>query len=114
MNRRFYIATVVGSVLMSLASYASTTDNPVGLIIGVYTYTDYGAGDVVVVVENPPLACQHGFWIRMTDAGAKTTFAQVLAAFHAKTPMRMGGYDDQMWAGSTGKYCRLYYAGPTY
>lgn len=99
---------------MAFAAEAAITDNPVGLITGIYTYTDYGTGDVVISVENPPSACQHGFWIRMTDVGAKTAYAQVLAAYLAKTPMRMGGYDDQMWAGSTGKYCRLYFVGPTY
>jgi hypothetical protein len=114
MSKLFRIAWIFSSVLVSLAAHAATTDNPVGLVTGVYTYTDYGTGDVVVTVENPPAPCQHGFWIRMTDAGAKTTFAQVLAAYHAKTPLRIGGYDDQMWPGSTGKYCRMYFVGPTY
>ena len=108
------IATALGSCLLSCVALAATTDNPVGLVTGVYTYTDYGTGDVVVTVQNPPSACQHGYWIRMTDAGAKTTYAQILAAYYAKTPLRIGGYDDQMWPGSTGKYCRLYFAGAIY
>jgi hypothetical protein len=87
------------------------TDNPVGLVTAVYTYTDYGGGDVIVTVQNAPAACQHGFWIRMSDPGAKTVFAEVLAAYHAQTPLRMGGYDDQLWPGSTGKHCRLYFVG---
>jgi hypothetical protein len=104
----------LGSIWFAFAAHATITDNPVGLVNGIYTYTDYGTGDVIVVVQSPPAACQNGFWIRMTDAGAKTVYAQVLAAYYTKTPLRMGGYDDQMWAGSTGKYCRLYFTGPSY
>ena len=66
----------------------------------------------MVIVQNPPPACQHGFWIRMTDAGAKTTYALVLSAYQAKTNLRMGGYDNELWPGSSGKYCRMYFVGP--
>ena len=106
--------TIIAGILATFIAHAATTDNPVGLITGMYSYTDYGTGDVVITVQTPPPACQHGFWIRMTDPGAKTVFAQVLAAYHASTPLRMGGYDNSLWPGSTGTYCRVYFVGPTY
>ena len=107
--RSIAIAAVLSGACVATAA---TTDNPVGLVTGIYTYTDFGTGDVVVIVQNPPPACQHGFWIRMTDAGAKTTYALVLSAYQAKTNLRMGGYDNELWPGSSGKYCRMYFVGP--
>jgi hypothetical protein len=103
----------LGALLVALSAHAAITDNSVGEITAIYSYSDYGTGDVVITVQNAPAACQHGYWIRMTDVGAKTVYAQVLAAFHAKTGLRVGGYDDQLWAGSSGKYCRIYFVGPS-
>jgi hypothetical protein len=111
-NRMTRIAAWLMGTSVSLIAQAAITDNPVGLVTGIYSYTDYGTGDVAITVQNPPTACQDGFWIRMTDAGAKNVFAQVLAAYHAGTAVRMGGYDNQLWTGSSGRYCRLYFVGP--
>lgn len=116
MKRYLQLVVTLGSLVVSCAAHAVLIDPPSGegLITGIYTYTDYGTGDVVVTVQVAPAACQHGYWIRMTDVGAKQTYALILSAYHARTALRIGGYDDQLWAGSSGKYCRIYYAGPVF
>ena len=43
--RSIAIAAVLSGACVATAA---TTDNPVGLVTGIYTYTDFGTGDVVV------------------------------------------------------------------
>jgi len=96
MNRMIRSIVAIAGMVITFAAPAATTDNPVGLVTAIYTYTDYGGGDIVITVQSAPAACQHGFWIRLADPGSKTVFAQVLSAYQAKTPLRMGGYDNEM------------------
>jgi hypothetical protein len=111
MSRTIRSIVAVAGMVTAMAAPAATTDNPVGLVTGIFSYTDYGGGDIIIVVQNPPPACQHGFWIRLADPGSKTVFAHVLEAYQAKATLRMGGYDNELWPGSSGKYCRLYFVG---
>jgi hypothetical protein len=81
----------------------------VGTLTQLWSYTDFGNGDVIFQVASPLASCQDGFWLRMTDPGAKTTYAQLLSAWHTRQPLHLHAYDDQLWTGSsTGRYCRLY------
>jgi hypothetical protein len=107
-SRWHTFAAVVLGLLSPLPGFADQVTGNVGQLTELWTYSDYGAGDVVVSVQSPLPTCQHGFWLRMTDVGAKTVFAQLLAAFHTKTSLRVYAYDDQIWAGSSGRYCRIY------
>jgi hypothetical protein len=113
--RRVSRAALVLAAVITLgigAAAQATVNAQVGELKGVWTYTDYGTGDVVIVVQNPPAGCVDGFWLRMTDVGAKTVYANLLAAYYTKTRLRIDGYDNQLWAGSTGQYCRIYAVGP--
>ena len=109
--RWFTIALTSGVLFSGTLAQAAITENPVGYVTRIYTYTDYGTGDVVFEVQNPPAACANGFWVRMSDVGAKSTYAYIMLAYSMQTPLRIGAYDTDIWPGSGGKYCRLYFAG---
>jgi hypothetical protein len=109
MRTRVGLATVfLASALV--AANATQINGSVGRATGIWTYSDYGNGDVVLTVQNPLPTCQDGFWIRMTDPGAKMLSAQLLSAFHAGTQLHIWANDHEMWTGSAGHYCRIYMA----
>jgi len=108
---RLILAVAIG-FLIAIPASAALTDDPVGKITQLHTYSDFGNGDIVIKVESPPASCPGGFWIRPTDPGAKASYANALAAFHAGAAVRIGSYNDQLWAGSATAYCRLYYLTP--
>jgi len=110
--RRARMLCAFAGLALAAAAHAVTIPAQVGEIMGVWIYTEYGGGDVVVEVQTPPSGCANGYWLRMSDPGAKATYAALLAAYHAKTHMRIDGHGDQLWAGSSGQYCRIYAVGP--
>jgi len=112
-NSRVLVAAAIAASTLSLSvpAQAALVDTNVGLVTRIFTYTTFGTGDVVITVQTPGAGCQHGYWLRMTDAGAKTTYAQIIAWQLAEKPLRVGAFSDQRWAGSTGEYCRIDYIG---
>jgi hypothetical protein len=60
---------------------------------------------------SPLSTCQLGFWLRMSDVGAKQTYAQLLSYQLTGTSIKVYGFDDQIWSGSAGRYCRIYTVG---
>jgi hypothetical protein len=81
---------------------------PVGAVKHYYSYSDFNTGDVVIQVATPPASCPGGFWVRMTDPGAKNVVAQLLAAVTSQIPLIIWGYDDQLWPGTATVTCRIY------
>ena len=92
----------------STADAALVGGSPNGLIKHYYSYSDFGTGDVVIWVTTPPATCPGGFWVRMTDPGAKNVVAQLLTAVATQMPLIIWGYDDQLWPGTTTPTCRIY------
>jgi hypothetical protein len=78
-------------------------------IESIWTYAQYGSGDVVIklVNHNSP-TCSTGFWLRSTDAGFKTSLAMLLSAYHTGRAVTIQAYDDQLWGGSGGAVCLIY------
>jgi len=95
------------ALLSPTLCWGALVNGIVGRVTQLWTYTDFN-GDVVINVQTPVTQCQDGFWLRMTDTGAKQVYAAVLAAFHAQTPLSVYAYDDQLWTGTTGHVCRVY------
>lgn len=77
-----------------------------GRIARLYTFTTFSSGDIVISVSNPPSGCD-GFWLRMSDPGAKNTYAQLLAAQHTEQVLRIGALDNEWWTGSASHFCRI-------
>jgi hypothetical protein len=95
---------VVGTSNVSVAAEVTAA---VGRIVHLYTFTDFGNGDVVFATQSVPPTCQDGFWVRMTDPGAKTAVAQIMAAFHSGAALNIWASDSDIWSGSSGRFCRV-------
>jgi hypothetical protein len=80
-------------------------------ITGVYSYSDFGGGDVVFTIATTIVGCEAGFWLRPTDPGFQRNLAMAMSAQLAGKSVRIGAYNDSLWPGSGAKYCRLYYIG---
>jgi len=96
-------------VLMTLelstpAAHAAYVSANLGRV-RLYVYSTFGNGDVAFY-GTPAGSCV-GFWLRPTDPGFKNMYAVLLAARAADRPVQVWGYDDQVWTGSTGTYCRV-------
>jgi hypothetical protein len=89
----------------------ATQREAITTIAAMYTYTQYGGGDVQILVANPVTGCSGGFWLKATDSGFKTTYALLLSAYHAGNQLRIGGEDADIWTGSGAPHCRMTYAG---
>jgi hypothetical protein len=82
------VAVVIGAVSSVASASAATIISSSSVIDWVETYTDYPTGtgrDAVFQLASSRLEtqCPHGFWIRASDPGAKSTLAQVMAAYLA-------------------------------
>jgi hypothetical protein len=106
--RMYGVIFTTAFLFLGEAHAALVGGSPNGPIKHYYSYSDFGTGDVVVQVTNPPATCPGGFWVRMTDPGAKNLVAQLLTAVAAQIPLIIWGYDDQLWAGTTTPTCRIY------
>lgn len=105
---RAYVLILAAASLVIGETDAAVVGGPVGSVKHYYSYSDFGTGDVVIIVGTPPPTCPGGFWVRMTDIGAKNVVAQLLAGVAAQIPLVIWGYDDQLWTGSTIATCRIY------
>jgi hypothetical protein len=74
------------------------------------SYTQYGGGDVIVTLASNTMAaaCPYGFWIRGSDAGAKTAVAQVLAAHHTGSSVVIYADTAITWSGSQSPACLVW------
>lgn len=92
-------------------SVQATPRETVSTITKLYTYTQFGSGDIIVHLASPAAVCTKGFWLSPNDPGFKTAYALLLSAYHAQTPIRISGEDTLIWPGSTDVYCRITFVG---
>jgi hypothetical protein len=102
------------NVCVLLIAFCFTTShaaqqNAITTVVNIYAYTQFGGGDVQVMVANPPAGCSDGFWLKASDEGFKTSFSVLLSAYHTGSRIRIGGIDTELWSGSSGVYCRISY-----
>jgi hypothetical protein len=100
--------SLIAAFLTSGAFAQATVPSPISNISAVYSYNQYGNGDVVFKINNPVPDCIDGYWLTKTDAGFQANMATILLAFQANTSILVHGAPTQLWSGSTGKYCKLY------
>jgi hypothetical protein len=66
------------------------------------TYSELGSGDALFqLTTNNLSACNLGFWIRGTDAGAKNVLAQILSAYSTGASVIVSADVQTPWPGST-------------
>jgi hypothetical protein len=79
----------------------------VSTVSSIDTYTQFGGGGVVFRLASNSLqtSCPYGFWIRGTDAGAKSALAQILAAYHAGSSVAVSADTSTIWSGAGSAAC---------
>lgn len=106
MNKLKFTFAIVVLFCSAVANAALVTVS--GKIATAYSFSDYGAGDVVFQMTVSGVGCETGFWLRPTDPGFKSNLSFLLAAHLSGRNVSVQGYNDSIWTGSAGKYCRLY------
>ncbi|MEZ9526794.1 hypothetical protein [Enterovibrio norvegicus] len=92
----------------SLAINSDYVGSSTSTIVIVNSYSEYGGGDVYFTLASPADECPNGYWMRKTDPGFQANLSMVIAAYQAKSSVRIYGLPDEMWSGTSGKACRLY------
>lgn len=96
-------------LFMANASEAALVTSPLVTVNRFFVFSDFGGGDVAFITSAPTTGCPGGFWLRPTDPGYKSLYAMLAMAYATKSPVQVTAYDDSIWTGSTGVYCRVYY-----
>jgi len=108
--------TALCILLLPIVAGANTDNNvaQTTTITQMYTYGTYETSDtryrneIVVKVVNPIGDCSSGYYLSADDNLNNPSLASfLLSAFHASTTVRFGARKDQLWHGSSGKYCRI-------
>jgi hypothetical protein len=107
-RRMFGVALWLIGMVVPAFVVAASQGPFTGQIVQFWTYAQFGLGDVVFTISTPSATCPHGYWVKMSDPGAKTIVAQLVAAYHAQKAVTVYAHDDQMWAGSSGQVCLVY------
>jgi hypothetical protein len=91
------------------SAHAAVVYSPDGVTIArIYSYSEFGSGDVAFTVAGGGAVGCDGFWLRPSDPGFKTLYALLLVAYSTKQPIMVGGVDDSIWTGSASRFCRVY------
>ncbi len=77
-------------------------------VSAVYSYSEFGGGDVYFTINDPIAECSKGYWFRKTDPGFEANLSMLLAAYHASSTVVIYGLPDEPWSGTSPTACRLY------
>jgi hypothetical protein len=72
------------------------------------SYNTEGDGDVIFRVSDPAENCDNGCWLTKSDPGFGANLSMLLAAYQAKTTVKIHGDPAIRWPLSNVKYCKLY------
>ncbi|GLQ73496.1 hypothetical protein [Vibrio penaeicida] len=103
------VMAVVFSINISAANISGTST-----ISKLYTYGENTKHNnrIVIVVDSPSAGCDDGYWLDSSDnLGNKNIAAFLLSAFHANSKVYFAAYTDQLWTGSSGKFCKIHSVG---
>ncbi|WP_299007059.1 hypothetical protein [uncultured Shewanella sp.] len=109
--KKTLIAGALALVSTQVFSASVSTTTTVNTL---YTYGEGSSrhNDIVIKVDSPLTGCEAGFWVKSTDnIGNKNVSAFLLSAFHAGSKMYIAAYNDQLWSGSDGNYCKVHSIG---
>ena len=81
-----------------------------GTVSQLFTYQDFGGGDVVFRLSTQPSGC-YGFWLAPSQPGFKTTVAFIMKAQTTGESIQVGGDNAQIWNGSASPFCKVDFVG---
>jgi len=97
---------VLIAALFSTGTFA-TEQGTTTTIQKIYSYTQFGGGDVQVLVTLGATNCG-GFWLKPSDPGFKAALSMLLSAYLAKSQVMIYGLDNDLWPGSpSGTFCHI-------
>jgi hypothetical protein len=76
-------------------------------VIKSYAYSNFDGGDFVFSTSSAPTGCGSGWYVKPTDGGYRAIIAVVLTAQAAGLQVVVYGDNSDLWAGSSGQYCRV-------
>ncbi|NQZ10597.1 MAG: hypothetical protein HRT35_25885 [Algicola sp.] len=59
-------------------------------------------------LSDPVANCDDGYWLKKSDPGFGANLSMLLAAYQAKTTVRIYGEPSIRWPVISAKYCKLY------
>lgn len=101
------LLSLCGLLVSSFSAFSATETTATTSINRLISYNQYGGGDVAFTVVHPSAGCD-GYWINKADPGFDANMSMILAAYHAKAPVRVHGLNDQKWQGTGSFWCKLY------
>lgn len=106
-NRLAVALVTIGFATTASAAVVSAGSSTIGSI---ETYTEFGGGDAIVHLTTNSLqaSCPYGFWIRGTDAGAKSALAQIIAAHTAGGSVVIYADTSTIWSGAGSAACLVW------
>jgi len=94
-------------LLFGTSQIEAAESSQVTTISKLISYNQYGGGDVIFRIANPTNSC-FGYWISKSDLGFNANLSTILAAYQAKTKVKIHGHTGQKWPGSNNFWCKLY------
>ncbi len=100
----WFYSLLVGVATFSIGAYGVDSTSK---ITKIKSYIEYGAGDILVYVENPVPGCDV-YWVDGDAVGSKNALSILLSAKALNVPITAGVLVGQEWAGAPGSpYCRI-------
>ena len=98
-------------LLVSTVSFAANEASGREKIIRLLSFSEFGGGDVQIVLETNGSICADGYWLRATDPGFNANVSMLLSAYHSKEEVTIVAHSDlqDKWPGSSGYFCRVNY-----
>ncbi len=106
--RSLYLGLLAAVSFSSFAINTAFEVSPQSTIATINSYSEYGGGDVHFTIASPSTKCPNGYWLRKTDPGFQANLSMVIAAYQAKSIIRINGLLNELWPGTTGRACRVY------
>lgn len=95
-------------LLFSFGAQASLVNTGATTIKNITTFTDYGAGDIIIATANSGTTECPVYWMTKADPGFQANLSLIIAAYHAKSTIAIDGHTELRWPGTSGKSCKIY------
>ncbi len=93
---------LIGVILCSANANAAYVTSGVSNITYLSVYSRSTApGDVLIKISNPAPECINGYYVLAESPGKSEVLSMALSAYHAKKKIRINGYDEPNWRGSS-------------
>ena len=97
--------------LMSPSVFSATEDSASSTIELLHSYPNRNGGEVMFKLGSvaSEVTCK-GYWLKTDSTSSAATFSMILAAYQAKTKIKVWGHIEEVnkWSGTTAHFCKVY------